>query len=72
MDIQTSKIELAKLILNLDNPTILGKIKALIVGQQDDFGSSLTVAEKEEIEIALTQLSEGKRTSFDSFLAKIS
>lgn len=72
MDIQTSKIELAKLILNLDNPTILTKIKELISSQQNDFGTSLTIAEKEEIEIALSQLNKGNRTSLDSFLAKIS
>ncbi|WP_420580376.1 hypothetical protein [Reichenbachiella sp.] len=72
MDIQTSKIELAKLILNLDNPAILRKIKELIVGTQKDFGNTLTAAEKEEIEIAITQLNEGKRTSFDSFIAKVS
>lgn len=72
MDIQTSKIELAKLILNLENPTVLKKIKDLITGQQEDFGNALTIAEKEEIEIALSQLNEGKRTSFDSFLVKVS
>lgn len=72
MDIQTSKIELAKLILNLDNPSILTKIKELISSQQEDFGTSLTVAEKEEIEIALSQLNKGNRTSFDTFLAKVS
>ncbi|MEP3389382.1 MAG: hypothetical protein ABJO02_14405 [Reichenbachiella sp.] len=72
MGIQTSKIELAKLILNLDNPTILNKIKELIIGTQKDFENTLTAAEKEEIEIALSQLNKGKRTSFDSFMAKVS
>ncbi|WP_109830642.1 hypothetical protein [Reichenbachiella versicolor] len=72
MDIQTSKIELAKLILNLDNPRVIEEIKALIVDSQDEFTNTLTDTEKEEIEIALTELNEGKRTSFDSFMSKFS
>ena len=71
MDLQTSKIELAKLILNLDNPTILLKIKELIQGQEDT-GMTLTNSEKEEIEIALNQLNSGKRTSFNDYLKKVS
>ena len=72
MDLQTSKIELAKLILNLDNPTILQKIKDLIQDLDQDFGMTLTNLEKEEIKIALNQLNSGKRTSFNDYLKKVS
>ncbi|RJE72966.1 MULTISPECIES: hypothetical protein [Reichenbachiella] len=72
MDLQTSKIELAKLILNLENPSILQKIKDLIQSQYEDFGEELTKSETEEIEIALNLLDKGSRTSFDDYLKKVS
>ena len=72
MDLQTSKIELAKLILNLDNPTILQKIKDLIQDRDENYGMILTNSEKEEIKIALNQLESGKRTSFNDYLKKVS
>lgn len=72
MDLQTSKIELAKLILNLDNPVILQKIKDLIQNREEDFGVTLTNSEKEEIKIALNQLNSGKRTLFSDYLTKVS
>lgn len=72
MDIQASKIELAKLILNLENPLILEKIKELIQGEVTDVGITLTDLEKQEIEIAINQLNQGKRTSFSDYLKKVS
>lgn len=69
MDLQTSKIELAKLILSLDNPSILEKIRDLVLKEQDSF--TLTDAEREEIQIAITELNEGKRTSFETFMEKV-
>ena len=68
MDIQASKIELAKLILNLDNPSVLKKIEEVIFSNQKDFGATLSTSEKAEIEIALAQLKKGNRTSFESFM----
>lgn len=72
MDLQTSKIELAKLILNLDNPTILLKIKELIQSREHEFDIVLTDFEKEEIKIALNQLNSGERTLFSDYLKKVS
>ncbi len=72
MDLQTSKIELAKLILNLDNPDILQKIKELIQDRDEDSPVVLTKSEKEEIKIALNQLNSGKRTAFSDYLKKVS
>ncbi|MCV9388431.1 hypothetical protein [Reichenbachiella ulvae] len=69
MDLQTSKIELAKLILNLDNPSILEKIRNLVLTEQGSF--TLTDVEKEEIQIAINQLNKGNRASFESFIEKV-
>lgn len=72
MDFQTSKIELVKLILNLDNPTILQKINQLIQDEEKDFENTLINCENEEIKIALTLLDSEKRTFFSDYLKKVS
>jgi hypothetical protein len=72
MDIQTSKIELVKLILNIENDQFIEKITAFIQNEKADFWSELSTAEQKEIEKGLKQLDEGKRVSFNDFLKKIS
>lgn len=72
MDIQNSKIEIAKLILNLENPSLLEKIKDLILNHQSDFGDNLSLAQQEENQLAIDQLNAGKRTSFDDYMKKVS
>jgi hypothetical protein len=72
MDIQTSKIELAKLILSIENPTIIEKIKDLLKSESIDFAETLTEYEKEEIEMAIQLLNQGHKTSFDDFLKRVS
>ena len=55
MDIQTSKIELAKLILNIESPDLLLKLKDLIMNEYGDFWSILSQSEKEEISFGIQQ-----------------
>lgn len=49
MDIQTTKIELVKLILSIDNKNIVEKIFNLIKSEQSDFWNELSRQEQEEI-----------------------
>lgn len=72
MDIQSSKIELAKLILSIDNPEMIQKIKDFLKKETSQERVKLTKYEKKEIEIALKQLDEGKGISFDDFVKKVS
>ncbi|MEX1000635.1 MAG: hypothetical protein WDZ35_00860 [Crocinitomicaceae bacterium] len=72
MDIQSSKIELAKLILSIDNPEMIKKIKHFLKKETSQEKVKLTKYEKKEIEIALKQLDEGKGISFDDFVKKVS
>ena len=72
MDIQTSKIELAKMILSLENPAIVNKIISLIKSEQSDFYSELSDLEKKEIQIGIKQLDAGNKSSFDEFIKKVS
>lgn len=72
MDIQTSKIELAKIILSIENTEFLEKIKNFISKEKKDFWDDLTLSEKAEIELGIKQLHNGERISYDDFLKKIS
>ena len=72
MDTKSTKIELAKLILDLDDPKLIQKIHKLLRDESSSFRKSLTEDEKEEIELGLKQLNGGERTSVEDFLKKVS
>ncbi|NQY09109.1 MAG: hypothetical protein HRT71_06280 [Flavobacteriales bacterium] len=72
MDLQTTKIELAKLILDLENPSIVKKIVNLLKAEQTDFWDDLSKAEKEEIGLGIRQLNAGQSISLEDFLKKAS
>ncbi|MCF6214509.1 MAG: hypothetical protein L3J45_10860 [Flavobacteriaceae bacterium] len=72
MDIQTSKIELAKIILNIENTEFIEKIKNFISKEKKDFWDDLTSSEKAEIELGIKQLDNGERISYNDFLKKTS
>ena len=71
MDIQTTKIELAKLILNIDSPKLISKIKDLVTKETSDFWYKLTESEKEEIRFGINQLDKGQKISFNEYLSKV-
>ncbi|MEM7486464.1 MAG: hypothetical protein AAF348_14750 [Bacteroidota bacterium] len=72
MDIKTSKIELVKIILNIDNDDFIKKVVDFINREKSDFWSDLTELEKEEISKGIEQLNMGERTSYKDALKKIS
>lgn len=72
MDLQTSKIELAKLILNIESPLLISKLKDLITKETSDFWTTLTDSEKEEINFGIEQLDRGQRISLNDYLNKVS
>jgi len=72
MDTQTSKIELAKLILELEDPNLINKIYELLLDESSQFRKSLSEHEKEEIKLGIEQLNRGERISFEDFLKKVS
>ena len=72
MDIHTSKIELAKLILSIDSPELIEKIRQLLVNETNDLWHTLTASEREEIEYGLNQLNQGKRIPIEETIRKIS
>lgn len=72
LDIQSSKIELANLILNIESPALLDKNKGLLTKQTSDFWLTLSDSEKEEIQFGIKQLDNGQRISMEDFMKKVS
>lgn len=72
MDIKTSKIELVKLILNIDNDNFIRKVMDFINNEKSDFWNELTASEQAEIKKGIDLLDNGKRTSYKDVLKRIS
>ncbi len=72
MDLQTSKLELVKLIVNIENQNLIDKLIRVLKSEKEDFWFELTEQEKQEIELGIKQLDSGKRISLDDFLKKVS
>ncbi len=67
MDIQTSKIELVKMILSIKNEKFIEKITEFIQKEKVDFWNELSLSEQNEIEQGIAALNTGKRVEFNDF-----
>ena len=72
MDIQSTKIELVKTILAIENSEFIQKVADFISKEKVDFWNELSASEQNEIKQGIDQLNNGKKVSYDSFLKKIS
>lgn len=72
MDLKTSKIELVKIILNIDNDKFIKKVTDFINDEKSDFWNELSKSEQAEIKKGIEQLNTGKRTSYEEVLKRIS
>lgn len=72
MDVQTTKEELIKMILDIENDQFIEKITEFIQKEKVDFWNELSFTEQKEIKKGIQELDNGKKVSFDSFLKKIS
>ena len=70
MDIQSSKLELVRLILKIDNQQIINKLTAMLKEQDQDFWNELSDQQKEEIKLGIKQLDDGQRISVEEFISK--
>jgi len=71
MNIQSEKIELTKLLLNTDNPSIIQSIKDIFKkADTSDFWDTLTFEQKQEIEEASLQIENGETTNYKEFMSK--
>ncbi len=72
MDIQTTKLELLKTILENENTEFILRVADFVKKEKIDFWDKLTLSEQIEIKQGIEELDKGKRVSYSSFLKKIS
>jgi hypothetical protein len=72
MDLQTSKLELVKLIVEIDNQKVIEKLIESLKSTKDDFWLELSDLEKKEIQLGIDQLDNGNRVSLEEFIRKVS
>jgi len=72
MDIQATKLELLKLILENDNSDFIQRVSDFVKNEKIDFWRELSLSEQEEIKKGIQDLDNGKRISYETFLEKIS
>jgi len=72
MDIQTTKLELLKIILENENAEFISRVADFVKKEKKDFWNELSLSEQEEIKKGMEELNNGKRVSYESFLKKIS
>ncbi|RCS28535.1 hypothetical protein DUT90_00035 [Polaribacter sp. WD7] len=72
MDIQTTKLELLKVILENENSEFIQRVSDFVKKERKDFWNELSLSEKKEINKGINELNNGKRISYESFLKKIS
>jgi hypothetical protein len=71
MNIQTQKLELVKMILETDNPSILESVKKLFRKTKDsDFWNTLSQDEKDDILEGLRDVENGDLVDYDAFISK--
>lgn len=71
MNIQAEKIELTKLLLNTDNPSILKSIKDIFrKANSTDFWDTLSSEQQQEIKKASQEIENGEVTDYEEFMSK--
>lgn len=72
MDLQTSKIELAKLILSIESAEFIERLRDFIAKEKKDLWDELSLSEQLEIDKGIKELDNGERILFDEYLKKTS
>lgn len=71
MNIQVQKINLAKMILETDNPTILESVKNIFVkAKQQDFWQTMPDEQKQEIEKGLSEIVSEDTVEYERVIKK--
>jgi TRAP-type C4-dicarboxylate transport system substrate-binding protein len=71
MNIQAEKLELVRLILDTDNPTILSSIKRIFSNSKSpDFWDSLPENQKDEILKGIEEIENGETVDYEEYIKK--
>jgi hypothetical protein len=69
---QHSKIEIAKMVLNIESEALLEKIRSLLLDPENDWWEELTESQKAEILKGQEDVKKGRTISMYEFVKKIS
>lgn len=72
MNIQATKLELLKIILENENSEFIQRLSDFVKQEKKDFWNELSLSEQKEIKKGIEDLNNGKRISYKAFLKKIS
>ncbi len=71
MNIQTEKLEILKMILETDNPSVLESIKRLFVkSPAKDFWDTLSQEQKNEISQGIKEIENGEIVNYDDLMSE--
>ena len=71
MDIQAEKLELVRMILDTENPSILSSIKRIFASSKKvDFWDSLPQSQKKEILKGIEEVENGETVDYEDFIKK--
>jgi hypothetical protein len=71
MNIQAEKLELVRLILDTDNPSVLASIKRIFSNSNKvDFWDNLSNYQKEEILKGIEEIEKGETVDYGEFIKK--
>lgn len=71
MNIQAEKLEIMKLILDTDNPSLLASVKSLFnIEAKKDFWQNLSQEHKNEILIGIDDMENGRVCDYEEFIGK--
>lgn len=71
MNIEVTKVELAKIILESENPIFLQKVADFVSKENTDFWNEIPLKDQKEILEGIEQLNSGKRIDFYDTLLKM-
>ena len=70
MNIESLKIELLKMIIDTENPTVLEKIMKIFQSEKQDFWSTLSKDNQEDIKEGVSELDKGESYSYEEVIKK--
>lgn len=71
MDLQTTKLELMKMIININSQKTIDNLLNFLKSESSDFWLQLSDSEKEEINLGIEQLELGQRIPAEQVFANI-
>ena len=72
MELQDKKTVLIKLISNIENDSVIDGISSYLRKHLPDFWNEMTEQERNEVELGLSQLNDGKGIDLEDYLKKVS